>query len=90
MPKPFWNFFAIAMPAAAALSGWIVCASSPEDLGRIALIVFAILAMGVVSLLGAATSVVSLVRREPMRWLGVAGLVANLIVVGVVAGSTLV
>lgn len=90
MPKPFLNLIAIGMPLAAALSGWIVYASSPEDLGRIAFLVFAIVAMGVVSLLGAVTSAASLVRREKLRWLSVAGLLGNVAVVATVAGSTVV
>ena len=88
MPKPFLNVIAIGMPAAAALSAWIVFAATPEDLGRIALVVFAIVAMGVVSLLGAVTSAVSLARHERMRWLSVAGLLGNVAVVLTVAGAT--
>jgi hypothetical protein len=54
------------------------------------LVVFAIVAMGVVSLLGAVTSAMSLVRREKLRWLSVAGLLGNVAVVATVAGSTVV
>lgn len=88
MPKSFLNQIAIGVPLAAALSGWIVFSATPEDLGRIALVVFAIVAMGVLSLLGAVTSAAALVRREPLRWLSVAGLLGNVAVVLAVAGST--
>lgn len=92
--KPFWNVISLALPIAVAVMGTVMVIASHtgtgDYVGRIGSAVVLVLAVGAACLLGEAAAAVSLFRGEQHAWLGILGLILNLIIILPIAGALMI